>query len=159
MKRLKQVGILAAGMAVASLGVTAEVTVAETDEQVRMAVDARQSVMKLVGWNMGPLGGMLRNPDTFDAEVAERSATRINDLSRMVVDAFSVDTSGSDADTESLPGIWDGWSDFQDKAQALVDTSGALAEVAATGDQGDTLGAIGRMGQACGGCHDDYRED
>jgi len=45
-----------------------------------------------------------------------------------------------------------------EKGQALADASAALAEVA--GDGLDALRSkVGAVGQACKGCHDDFRAD
>ena len=58
--------------------------------------------------------------------------------------------------TRALPEIWTTWPEAGEKANALSEATAALAGVA-----GDGLGAlrskIGAVGQACKGCHDDFR--
>ena len=44
-------------------------------------------------------------------------------------------------------------------SQALIDNANVLADAAATGDMGATLGAVRGLGGSCGNCHDTYRVD
>lgn len=143
----------AAGTAIAQDGPTPE-------EQAQSAIETRQAVFKLLGWNMGPLGGMLRGNVDFDAAVVETNMSRIASLGPMIPDLFASDTSEFDSlETEALDNIWTNMDDFADKASALVDAANAAVETAAGGDDRATRQAIAAVGQACGSCHDDFRLD
>jgi cytochrome c556 len=128
------------------------------EEQAKHAKELRQSVFKLMGWNMDPLAGMLRNRIPFDAAVAQKSAARIESLAPMIPDVFQEDTRKFKGDTQALDSIWTSKTDFEAKAAALGKAAAALTEAAKTGDKGATLKAAGAVGKACGSCHDDFRQ-
>src|SRR6056297_1039940 len=128
-------------------------------EQAERAVETRQSVLHLMGWNMAPLGAMARDRIDFDAERVATNAGRLLALSRMLSDAFAADTRGNAVDTEALDVIWEQPDEFAAKIQANIDAASALVDVAAAGDEGAMREAIGRLGSTCGSCHDDFRAD
>ena len=128
------------------------------EDMAKNAVDVRQSIFKLQGWNMNPMAGMLRRRIPFDAAVVKQNAERIEALAGMIPDAFKTDTRKFNVETEALPLIWDQKDDFDKKAEALVMAAKALAETAAGGDQGKVVPAIANVGKACGACHDKFRK-
>src|SRR5688572_9064472 len=77
---------LAAGSAVAQEGPPSP------EEQARNTIETRQGLFKLMGWNMAPIAGMLRNRVPFDAAVVQKSAERLDSLSLMIPDLFQADT-------------------------------------------------------------------
>lgn len=155
MKIALKIAALAAGLVITSSALAQGPR--SPQEQAEGAVEVRQAVFKLLGNNMGPLGGMARGMMPFDAALAEKSATRIAQLSEMITDTFRMDTREFDVTTESLDVIWEKPEDFAEKAAALTEAANALAAAAATGDEGATKRAIGGVGQSCGSCHDDFR--
>jgi len=128
------------------------------EDQAKNAVDVRQSIFKLQGWNMDPMAGMLRRRIPFDAKVIAQNADRIAHLAAMIPDAFNADTRKFNVETEALPLIWDQKDDFDKKAGDLVMAAKALAMTAAGGDQGMTIRAVANVGKACGACHDKFRK-
>ena len=65
--------------------------------------------------------------------------------------------SGSgDGKTEALPAIWENPEDFAERLDAFREAANGLRAAAETG--GDMAAAIQQLGQACKGCHDNYRE-
>ena len=157
MQRFVKFG-LAAACATVALGASANEL---TEDQARAAVETRQAVFKLMGWNMDPLGAMLRNRVPFDAERAALSGERLQQLAQLISDAFEADTREfhGGIETQARNGAWSNRSDFTDQANALVRAAANLQEVAASGDRAGTLRAVGQVGQACGSCHDRYRDD
>lgn len=129
------------------------------EEQAQQAAELRQSVFKLLGWNMAPLGAMLRNRMPFDAAVAQKSAMRIEQLAPMIPDAFRHDTRQFKVKSEARDIIWTRKSDFESKADGLLKAAGALTAAARSGDKAATLKAAGAVGKACGSCHDDFRDE
>lgn len=128
------------------------------EQQAEQAVLTRQGLLKVVGFYMGPLGGMLKNKVPFDAAKAGDSATHIAQLGSMIPDVFVFDTRSATAvKTKAREGIWTNSSDFKSKADGLVQAANALVEAAKSGDKGTTLKAAAAVGKACGACHDDYR--
>jgi cytochrome c556 len=128
------------------------------EDQAKAAVDIRESIFKLQGWNMDPMAAMLRRRIPFDAKIIERNADRLVALSQMIPDAFKPDTRKFNVETEALPLIWDNMDDFTKKAGDLTAAAKALAMTAASGDQGMTIRAVADVGKACGACHDKFRK-
>ena len=128
-------------------------------DQAKRAVETRQSVLHLMGWNMAPLGAMARGRIEFDAERVETNAGRLLALSRMMSDAFAADTRANDVDTEALDVIWEKPDEFAGKIENTIGASEQLVAVAETGNEGDMRKAIGDLGSSCGSCHDVFRVD
>lgn len=144
-----------------SLLFTVSAQEAPTPEQVAAAAaETRQSLFKLLRYNLGPMAGMARGAP-FDAAVAERNARRIAALAPMIPELLTPDTRGFAIETEALDLIWEGnnLDDIGVKAQALIDAANTFAGMAAGGDQAATIGAFRSLGGACANCHDTYRVD
>lgn len=155
MKRILTVTTLAAGLALSAYALGQGPR--SPEERAASAVEVRQAVFVLLGSNMGPLGGMARGRVPVDTAVIEKNATRMAQLSEMIVDNFATDTRKFDLETEALDVIWEKPDDFAKKAAALTTAAKALAAAAASGDEGAARRAIGGVGRTCGGCHDDFR--
>lgn len=160
MKHSVKMGILAAAAALAAAGAASAQPAPPTPEQqAANQTETRQAVFKLLGWNMGPMSGMLRNQVPFDAAVVQTNAANIAGLGEMIPALFVPDTREFEVDTKALDSIWAGKDAFDAKAVALVTAANAAVAAAASGDAAATRAAIGAIGQACGSCHDDYRAD
>jgi cytochrome c556 len=77
----------------------------------------------------------------------------------MIADAFSRDTRSAELETDALPGIWANMADFDQRAMDLQSRAQALLTASRGGDEAATKAAIGQVGRACGGCHDEYRAE
>jgi cytochrome c556 len=160
MKNLMKMGILGlAAAAAATTAVVAQPAPPTPEQQAANATVTRQAVFKLLGWNMDPMAGMLRGTVEFDAAVVQTNAHNIAGLAPMIPDLFANDTREFDVETKAQDRIWTSKADFDMKAAALAEAATAAAEAAAGGDAAATRAAIGRIGQACGSCHDDFRVD
>jgi len=153
---MKKTKLIIASMLL-SVGGTASAEL--NQDQAERAVETRQSVLHLMGWNIGPLGGMARGRMEFDGERVETNAARLVALSEMLSDAFAADTRANNVTTEALDVIWEQPDEFAAKIEATIEASKELLNVAATGDEGDIKAAIGQLGSTCGSCHDDFRLD
>ena len=89
----------------------------------------------------------------------ESSCHSIAALAPTIPDVFMHDTRNFDVETEALDVIWENKSEFENKAMALMNNANAFADLAATGDRGQTLGAFRALGGSCGDCHDTFRVD
>lgn len=160
MKKLAKMGLIGmvAATAVAATAV-AQPAPPTPEQQAANATDTRQAVFLLLGWNMDPMAGMLRGNTEFDAAVVQANATNIAGLATMIPALFALDTREFDVDTKALDSVWGSKADFDAKAVALEEAANAAVEAAAGGDAAATRAAIGRIGQACGSCHDDFRAD
>jgi len=150
---LATLGIIAAG---------AITTSAVADGHLEKAVEARQGLMKVVAFNLGPLGAMAKGEMDYDAEAAAVYAKNLEVLSAM--NAGAMWPAGSDNaalgedKTRALPAAWAADSKVGEKHQAWTEASAKLAAVA--GDGLDAMKpAVAEVGKSCGGCHDDYRAE
>jgi cytochrome c556 len=129
------------------------------EQQAQGAINTRKSVVRLFAFNMAPINAMARGGE-FDAALVERNARRIATLAPMLPEAFAaMDTREFDLETEALPVIWEEFEEFQQRASNLAEAVTNLADVAATGDQAETIRTAGSIGRTyCGGCHEMFRE-
>lgn len=114
----------------------------------------RQSVMSAIGGHMGAIARIVRGEAEFGDQLAAH-AQALNDLAHMIPDAFG--EPGSDAETRSLPLIWEDHDGFLEDASALQAATADFAAAAETGDIAAAGAALGPVGQACQGCHETYR--
>ncbi len=132
---------------------------AQSVDEARQAAQTRQSVLKLMGWNMGPLGAMARGRIPFDAGRVATNAGRMVALAEMLPESFGVDTRNTAIRTDALDLIWEQESEFADKARNTLLAAQALNAVAAGGNESEIRRAIGKLGQSCGDCHDRFKSD
>jgi len=132
---------------------------ASSEKHAIYATELRQSVFKLLGSNMGPLGAMAKGKIPVDAAVVEKNAIRINQLSLMIADYTRTDTSKFDVKTEALAKIWQDPEHFSKDIDKLSLASTNLIAAAKSGDEGAIKKAIGGVGKTCGGCHDHFKKD
>lgn len=153
-------GIL--GAAVSATIIVSGVSLAEPAgslDHATYATELRQSVFKLLGSNMGPLGAMAKGKIPVDAERVEKNAVRINQLSLMIADYSRTDTSKFDVKTEALAKIWQESEHFAKDIDKLTVASTSLIAAAKTKDEAAIKSAIGGVGKTCGGCHDDFKKE
>jgi len=154
--------LLTQGMLICTLALITTSTLADPAKslkQANRATELRQSVFKLLGNNMGKLGAMAKGRIAFDAEVAEKSAKRINQLSLMIADYTKTDTSAFKVHTEALDVIWKKPKEFTESINKLTSASMKLEKIAATKDESAIKGAISNVGRSCGGCHDVFKAE
>ncbi len=149
---------LRAGIVAVAL-VFAGASAVQAQEDMEQAVEVRQSLLKLVRWNLGPLGDMARGRAPLDIERVGLNAARIEGLFGMMGDAFATDTRGADVETDALDRIWEESEQFAEKISAARQAAADLAEVAGTGDEDSVRAGIGGLARTCGSCHDDYKAD
>jgi cytochrome c556 len=121
------------------------------------AVDARQSVFKVLSFELAPLSGMLRNQVPFDAATAKTNANNIAALARIIPATFAKDTHSAGLKSQALDTIWTSMDAFTAKAKELETAADGLAKAADSGNEGQIKQAIGAIGKACGSCHDQFR--
>ena len=122
------------------------------------AVEYRQGLMTVIGWNFGPLGAMVKGKKAFDASAFALHADRIAYLSDQVVEGFP---KGSDkgAHTDAKAALWANFDDFSDKAKAFNTEARALAEVARSKDEAKSKAQFKKVAEACKACHEKYKND
>ncbi|KGJ92827.1 c-type cytochrome [Colwellia psychrerythraea] len=152
--------ILAITVATSLVAATAVVAQpASSEKHAVYATELRQSIFKLLGSNMGPLGAMAKGKVPVDAKTVEKHATRINQLSLMIADYTRTDTSKFDVKTEALGKIWQDPEHFSKDIDKLTLASANLMTAAKSNDESAIKKAIGGVGKTCGGCHDHFKKD
>ncbi|WJG08032.1 cytochrome c [Aliiglaciecola sp. LCG003] len=132
---------------------------AQSDKHAASAVQFRQALLQLVRSNVGALGAMAKEAIPMDAQTIEKNALRIEQLSLMMDDYFSVDTRKFDVKTDALAKIWQDYPDFQTKITALTDAARTLRVSAEEGQTDSFKANIGAVLKSCKGCHDSYKAD
>lgn len=120
---------------------------------------ARHGYMLLMANQLVPLGAMAKGEAPYDAAVASKAAASLAALAS--VDASMLWVPGTEEgvleDSSALPGIISNASDRDARFAELKTASAALATAAGT-DLDALKAAMGGVGQACGGCHQQYRK-
>lgn len=113
----------------------------------------RQALMKDNGAQAQAAGQMVQGATPFDAAAAKAAMEKIAANAGEIPALFPQGSEGGKA----LPAIWQNFADFEAKAAALKTAAEAAAAAA---DQGvEAFGpAFGAVGQACGACHEAYRQ-
>lgn len=123
------------------------------------AVKYRQSAFSLVRENFGYMSGMVRGEIEFDADSFKQRAEALKHLSYIPFDAFSGAGHNVTENSDALPGIWQNWDDFKEKADAFNKAAHELA----TASQSESLRSIRpkfmATARTCQQCHDEYRAD
>ena len=127
------------------------------EERAAGAVKVRQAVFTLLGNNMGAAGAMARGHMPYNAALAEKSARRIVQLSKMITDSFRMDTRDYDLETAARGVIWEKPDVYAQKAADLTRYANAALAAVQSGDEGAARKALGGIGRGCGSCHDDFR--
>ena len=143
-------GIFAGGL---SLAATSPATAADDPVNV---IKFRQLLMKSIGAHMGSIAMVAKREVGYGPEQIEDHAASIALVANLISTAFK-ENAGQAAETTAKDNIWTDWAGFEAKAEDLRTAAIALTEAAATGDAGTTGAAVGKLGGACGACHEVYR--
>ncbi len=121
-------------------------------------VGARQGMFKIMGLNVGVLGGMARGNIPYDAEAAQVAADNLVAVSG--INPLNMFPAGSDnaalGTTRAKPEIWANVPDVGAKWAAFGEAAVAMQAAAGTG--AEAIGpALGALGGTCQSCHEAYR--
>jgi len=157
MNRFLKIGIV--------LGLTGCVSaIAYAQMKPEDAIRARQSIMRVMGLNFGPVAAMAQGKIAFNKDVFVANALRLESVWAMNVARFF--PAGSDKPVEGSkiagftraePVIWSQPDKFKMAQETLTQALGKLAAAAKSGDESAMKAAAGGVGKACKGCHDDFR--
>ena len=131
-----------------ALGVTAAIAQSNVVEQ-------REKLMKEMGAQTRPLGGMLRGQQPFDLAQAQASLKIIANNAQKISSLFP-ESSKNAQDTDALPVIWENKSKFDSTAAKLhQDAQTALASIK---DEASFKAQVPQVLQNCGACHNNFRK-
>jgi len=121
------------------------------------AIEYRQALYTVVGGNFGPIGGILQGKAEYHAADVAKRAERLAFLATMAGDAFpEISKTGK---TKAKPEIWSNQDGFAKAVKAFEDSTANLAALVKTDNTNSAAfkAAAGKVGEACKGCHDDFR--
>lgn len=117
-------------------------------------VMARMQSMKAMGADTKVIGQMAKGQTAFDAEVVRAKLVAMADESAKMADLFR--GAEQDPKSEALPVIWENFSDFEARADAMEMFLRAEAERLS---RSEGLGPFMKeLGAQCGACHKVYRK-
>ena len=122
-------------------------------------VEARKGYFELLALEFGPLAAMAKGEVAYDAGVAKAHAADLVTLSKYdPTDLYAPGTAAGEVrGSEAKPEIWTNNEAFKAKGMALYEAIAALEPAAGAG-QKELGAAVQKVGAACKGCHDDFRE-
>ena len=128
---------------------------ADSHEQDLPSVEYRQTVMSIIGKNMGAMGDIMKNRLALPGHVAVH-AGQMADMAQLIAPAFknNIATDATDAKQE----IWQDWAKFE-AAIADFEEAARNLEAAASGSDPAAVGsAMKALGDRCGDCHKPFRK-
>ncbi len=133
-------------------------TAVSADDKVEQAVEYRQGVMNIVGWNFKHMGAMAKGNAAFDQAAFAAYANELQAATRLnLLSGFPEDSDESD-ETAAKAEVWMDWEDFQQKFKDLQQQAAALAKVAADGNEEAVKQQFGKTAKTCKACHKVYKE-
>ena len=144
---------LAAALAVA-LSTAATSVLAQAKPEV--LVKQRQAVMTLQGKYFGPMAAMAQGKAPYNAQLIQRNAGFLDNLSRMAWDGF--DPSTKNEKSRALPAIYENNAKFKEATAQLENETAKLVQLSRGGDEAAVKAQIGAVGKVCGSCHDNFRQ-
>ena len=146
----------------AALVATASTVVAQMKPED--AIRARQSIMRVVGLNFGPVSGMAQDKIPFNKDLFVANSVRLEQVwamqpSRFFVAGTDKAVAGSKVAgfTDATPEIWSSPDKFKKAFDDNTTAIGKLAAAAKGGDEKAMKAAADDVGKSCKACHDDFR--
>jgi cytochrome c556 len=118
-------------------------------------VKQRKAAMTLIGKYWGPLGRMAQGKASYNADMVARNAGYLEVLSKMPWDGFQAST--QNVKSGALPAVFEQPEKFKEAQEKLQSALGKLVSASKDGDEEATKAAMKGVGQACGGCHKEFR--
>jgi cytochrome c556 len=121
------------------------------------AIKYRQGVFQGFKWHFGPLVAMVKGELDYDQVTALHHANAIAALSKTIHEGFAAG-SGPGENTAALAAVWEKPSEFKAATETAIAGAAALVASVETGEAQSLGAGVGGMGQACKGCHDNFRK-
>jgi cytochrome c556 len=120
------------------------------------SIEYRQGVYKVIGWNFGPMAGMMKGEIPYDKEAFAKRAAIVAQMGPLAIEGFGPGTDKG-AKTEAKAEIWTKMDDFKTKMTKMNEETVKLAAIAKTGSLDEIKKQFGATGASCKACHDDYK--
>ncbi|MEW6445452.1 MAG: c-type cytochrome [Pseudomonadota bacterium] len=153
MKKTTQ-AMLAASLILAALNAPVQ-----ADDSKEKAIEYRQAVFNVVGWNFKPMGAMVKGEKAFDAAAFARMADNVAFMSKLAGEGFIPGSDSKAGETKTKDEAWAKMDDFKSKMADFEKASAELASTAKGGDLKAIKPVFGKVAETCKSCHKAYRED
>lgn len=147
--------VLAILVACFGLTTSAQADQADQAENGSPVVEYRQTVMSIIGANMGAMGDIMKNGLVLPGHVAVH-AGQMAAMAKLIAPAF--ENNVATEATDSKPKIWQEWSEFEKAIQKFERAAGELQSAADGTDKAALGPAMKALGKSCGGCHKMFRK-
>lgn len=121
------------------------------------ALRYRQAVMTVIGQHFGRMAAVVKGKQPYDAAEFENNAAVVAMLSKLPWEAVLYPDSDQGKTTLLLSKALKDRDGFMKHAQTFEKSAGELAAIAKKGNLEAVKIQFGAVGQACGGCHKEYR--
>jgi len=128
---------------------------ADSHENDGAQVEYRQTVMDIIGGNMGAMGDIMKNHLMLPGHVAVH-AGQMAEMAQLIAPAFK-DKIETDL-TDAKPEIWQDWTKFEAAIGDFEEAARNLQGAAEGSDPAAVRPAMKALGKSCGGCHKPFRK-
>lgn len=138
---------------VATFGLSVQVAAETSAEDAKKY---RLSIMTALKGHIGAASMTVRGLVDNNGQLAGHAAGLVSgtaELNNIFQEGSAVD------DSEALPAIWEQAEKFAAAIKNSQEATVAFQEAVAGGDDEAIGAAFRNMGESCGGCHDDFREE
>jgi len=122
------------------------------------AINYRQSVYGVTGWNFKRMGAMMEGEIDYDAQEFLRMARLVASMSEIAPEGFIPDSDSMFGPTRAKDEIWTKRDEFDEKMVNWQNAAAELARIAEEGSLRDIRNAFRATANSCRACHDDFRE-
>ncbi len=124
------------------------------DKEVQQSY--RQSWFALVALNFGPMASTVKGEIPWNDDMMQGWANDLSTLTTLnIMRGFG---EGSDkGTTRAKPEIWQNKDDFESKMGDLDTAVASLQQAVNGGDRKAIAAEVGKVGEACKACHDEYK--
>jgi len=128
-----------------------------SESAVEQAIEYREGLMEVLGWNMKRMGAMLKGRQPWDGALFARRARDLDAAARLDLLAGFPEDSVSD-ESDAKDEIWLDWETFSGHLETLRRRTAALSAAATGGDREAAARAFAEVGKACKQCHKAFRK-
>jgi cytochrome c556 len=148
-------------VALLSLGLS---SVAMAQAKPEDAIRARQSIMRVVALNFGPMASMAQDKTPYNKDMFLANAVRLEQVWAM--DSAKYFAPGSDKPvagskiagfTDAKAEVWSKGTEFKTAHDKTGQEIGKLVLLAKAGDEKAMKQQVGEIGKTCKGCHDNFK--
>ena len=117
--------------------------IAQDEDPIHQAIEARKGFYQMLAINMGQLAGMAKGDIAYDEAAASRAAANIEALTQYDLPSLFIEGSGrgqTSEETAAKPDIWTNMDDFRAKFAGLAEAATGASEAVKGG--ADKAGAV-----------------